>query len=380
MEKKNISGKITIFDLARNVNNKLRSKTLDEVAKEYSMDGFYNILSNSPLCKPIFDYDLKTKEIKIPTFDITNDFGMINYNTTINKSIPESYYSTYILFWDALFGQTNFLNVYTNNLISRNYTEGKYLVVGKQIRGILDYLNYKIPAKIPYAYCDIKSISYNYEDYKHDIFESISEMSKTNNFDYYTTQTTSFDDFTKTMINDFTNTFSYLIISSEINFKENVSNVSNINYTVYDSNGLPKDDKIPIVKSLEFDSNPIIKENFTMPTILESYNKLIQCVEITGSCVIVSNKNDLSYFEKICNDVINKFTSIYCIRPILLPDYIVLVCRNRIPENMNILESKSNIQNYSKLIQTIIELFKDSEPFDIQNLSMIEIQKLTGCI
>jgi hypothetical protein len=350
METKNLSGKITIFDLARNVNNKSKSrsksKNIIEVANEYSMDGFYNILSN-----------------------------IISNN---NKSIiPESYYSTYILFLDALFGQTNFLNVYTNNLITRNYTEGKYLVVGKQIRGILDYLNYKIPVIIPYAYCDIKSISYNYEDSQHDIFESISEMSKTNNFDYYTTQTTSFDDFAKTMISDFTNNFSYLIISSEVKFKGNDNN-SNINYTVYDSNGLPKDTKITVVKNLEFDSNPIIKENFTIPTILEAYNKLIQCVEIAGSCVIVSNKNDLSYFEKICKDVIHKFTSIYCIRPILLPDYIVLVCRTRIPENMNI--SDANIQTYSKLIETIIQLFKDSEPFDIQNLSMVEIQKLTGCV
>ena len=390
--------KITIFDIAKNT-KRFTSKELTNVAREYSMDGFFRLFDseNSTLIKSIYEFDLKTNTVKIPDFDLNINVNIINDSNDNNNNEFEDEddniilkmfknepvdYSTFILFMDSLFYQTNFLNVYTNNVFTRNYNEGKYLVVGSHVKAIVDYLNYKIPEKLPYVYCNIDSMSYNYTSKESNIFSNIYEMSKTNSFDYYTTHTTSFKEFENTIKLDFGQEFDHLIVSSNLPLKYTNNRFKTIEYEVFDEFGILKNEKIEVKNGgdLEFDKNDIIKENFVMPTVYESYMSLVDCLGIGGSCVIICDKNDSDYLNDICMDAMTKFTELSVIHPILMSNTIILICRNYTD---NIIITKINDlqkMNLSRIIKRIVNEFKKSIEIDVSKISMTEIQKLTGCM
>lgn len=371
------SKKITIFDIARNTTRDTDKNVLN-VGREYSMDGFFRLFdteNETNLVKPVFEYDLKSEKITMPDFE-NNKPTKFNIENKLYKTNSVNY-STSILFLDALFYQTNFLNVYTNNIFVRNYDEGKTLIVGNQVKHIIDYLNYKIPNKLPYVYCNMKTIQYTYNSKIQDIFSNIFEMSKTNNFDYYTTTTNSFTEFETTMKKDFSGNFDCLIVSSNMELKNTIP-IQTTDYVVYDEFGISKNVKIQVDSNLEFDRNDSIQENFVMPVISESYFKLLPCLSIGGSCVVISDKADLIYFKEICEDCISKFTSVSIVHPILMSNYIVLVCRNYIETNKNV--TGLHKQKFEELLNSILNEFKISTEFDLKDLSLSEIQKLTGCL
>jgi hypothetical protein len=388
MEKKNSinnieNEKMTIFDIAKNT-VRYTNKNLSNIAREYSMDGYFKLLDSDidsiGLTRPIFEFDLKSNTVKIPDFNRDMDFNSMNNNNQKYRNDPVEY-SNYILFIDSLFYQTNFLNVYTNNIFTRNYSDGKYLLIGNQVKPFIDYLNFKIPNKLPYAYCNINSINYKYVKDYHDIFTTINDSAKYLSFDYYTTQTTSFQEFEKTMKNDFCSNFDHLIITSFIPLKSTTSNNKSLDYVIYDNFGIANSKKMEVSDNLEFDDNYLTKDNFVIPNLYESYMSMVDCLGIGGSCVVVCDKNDTEYLKNICKDCVNKFTNISMIHPLLMSNCIVLVCRNYI--NSDIISNKINDAERNKfndIVYAIIEQFKSSDEIDVSEISMDEIQKLTGCM
>lgn len=392
MEKKNSinniqNEKMTIFNIAKTA--RYKNKNLSNIAREYSMDLYFKLLDSNldskELTRPIFEFDLKSNTVKIPDYNTdTEEFEDMSKNNINNnqkyRNDPVEY-SNYILFIDSLFYQTNFLNVYTNNIFTRNYSDGKYLLIGNQVKPYIDYLNFKIPNKIPYVYCNINSINYKYMKEYHDIFTSINDSAKYLSFDHYTTQTTSFQEFEKTMKTDFCRDFDYLIISSFIPVKSSNSTNKTIEYVVYDTFGLANYKKLEVNDNLEFDDNYLTKDNFVIPNLYDSYISMIDCLGIGGSCVVVCDKNDTEYLKKICKDCINKFTNIYMIHPLLMSNCIVLVCRNYIDSDLISTKINDTERNkFDDIVYSIIEQFKKSDEIDTEKISMVEIQKLTGCM
>lgn len=384
MEKKmtNIENeKMTIFDIAKNT-VRYTNKNLSNIAREYSMDGYFKLfdpdLDSKGITQPIFEFDLKSNIVKIPDFNSDMDFELELEKSNTKFSNDPVDYSNYILFIDSLFYQTNFLDIYTNNIFTRNYNEGKYLLIGNQVKPFIDYLNFKIPNKLPYSYCNINSINYKYMKEYHDIFTSINDSAKYLSFDYYTTQTTSFQEFEKTMKNDFYGDFDHLIITSFIPLKSSNSTKS-IEYVVYDNFGIAKNVKLEVNDNLEFDDNYLTKDNFVMPNLYESYISMVECLGIGGSCVVVCDKNDTEYLKKICKDCVNKFTNIVIVHPLLMSNCIVLVCRNYTDLISNKIND-SDRNKFNNIVYAIIEQFKKSDEIDVSEISMDEIQKLTGCM
>lgn len=393
----------TVFQLSDKFTS-VCSKNIQDVSRDYTLDGLYKIAyidENKTLTNPIFEYNIKTSEVSIPEYtDDLHTISNIEYKSSILSKNEKTTYDRAILTMASLQKQTNFLNIYNNNIFTRNLDEGRYMITGSNVRFLVDYLNYITPSRLPYIYCDIETMKFNYNDillYRQkfnlttenscDIYKYIYDISKTNMFDFYTTQTTSFKEFSNTMLSDHKNRCDTLFVCCDMNIETSYK-IDVEKNTVYDEFGIPYEIEYSVEKNIEFDENYIIKKNFELPKSDVVYTSMVNTVKVGGSCVVIAHRSELQELIKIAVDVIKRFTTVYVIRPMLLQDHLVMVCRNRydnfvneqgksIVSADNIVSEKYKMTRYNDLVKSIVDLF-DKDVGEHIDVRYSEIEKICG--